>query len=408
MREAVAAIQNKVGQFASNPLIRNIVGQVESAVDLREIMDQEKIFIVNISKGRIGEENSRLLGAMIVTRIYLAAMGRINMPESERRDFYLYVDEFQNFATESFASILSEARKYHLNLTIAHQYIAQMEEEVQHAIFGNVGTMVLFRTGAEDAELFEKEFMPEFTAQDLVNLGFKNIYVKLMIDGITSRPFSAETLAPFPAPAVSNRDTLIRASRERYGTPRAMVEDRIRRFTEGNSEQSAAISEGSPAITSAPKPKDDRPMFETRCAECGTSVLVPFKPDGVRPVYCEEHMEKIKFRSKGGGGEGALKEGQRPAVQPAKKPVSLASLRSQNERREGRQPQPEQQKPRRRESPVVASGAHLGGLRKALDDALRPRESDEPTAPEHPAAASAARPAKLSPPLAPGEVIRFE
>ena len=178
MREAVAAIQNKVGQFASNPLIRNIVGQVSSAVDMREMMDREKILIINLSKGKIGEENSRLLGAMLVTKLYLAAMSRVDTPEPERRDFYLYVDEFQNFATESFANILSEARKYRLNLTVAHQYIAQMEEMVQHAIFGNVGTMVVFRVGAEDAELLEKEFMPEFMIQDLVNLGFANIYVK--------------------------------------------------------------------------------------------------------------------------------------------------------------------------------------------------------------------------------------
>ena len=152
--EASAAIQNKVGQFISNPLIRNIVGQETSSFDLRKIMDEGKILIMNLSKGKIGEENSRLLGAMLVTKIYLTAMTRVDIPrEEDRRDFYLYVDEFQNFATESFASILSEARKYRLNLTLAHQYVAQMDETVQDAVFGNVGSMISFRVGAQDAEL---------------------------------------------------------------------------------------------------------------------------------------------------------------------------------------------------------------------------------------------------------------
>ena len=170
--EASAAIQNKVGQFVSNPLIRNIIGQADSSFDIRKVMDGQKILIMNLAKGKIGEENSRLLGAMLVTKIYLTAMTRVDIPvEENRKDFYLYVDEFQNFATESFASILSEARKYRLNLILAHQYIAQMDETVQDAVFGNVGTMVCFRVGAQDAELLEKEFGPEFMALDLVYFG---------------------------------------------------------------------------------------------------------------------------------------------------------------------------------------------------------------------------------------------
>ncbi len=238
--EATAAIQNKVGQFISNPLIRNIVGQVKSKIDMREIMDEGKILIANLSKGKIGEDNSRLLGALLVTKIYLAAMSRVDIPEEERRDFYLYVDEFQNFATESFVGILSEARKYRLNLTLAHQYIAQLEEmtamgkstKVRDAVFGNVGTIIAFRVGAEDAEYLEKEFAPEFKAQDLINLAKYNIYIKLMIDGIASRPFSAETLPLPPKKESSNKEKIIRVSRERYGTLRKIVEEKIEKWAQ--------------------------------------------------------------------------------------------------------------------------------------------------------------------------------
>jgi len=187
--EATAAIQNKVGQFISAPLIRNIIGQVKSTINMREIMDQGKILILNLSKGRIGEDNSTLLGALLITKIQLAAMSRVDMPEKDRKDFFLYVDEFQNFATESFANILSEARKYRLALILAHQYIAQMDETVRDAVFGNVGTLISFRVGAEDAEYLEKEFVPEFLAQDIVNLANYNIYLKLMIDDWLVGPF---------------------------------------------------------------------------------------------------------------------------------------------------------------------------------------------------------------------------
>src|SRR3989338_1693089 len=187
--EATAAIQNKVGQFASNNVIRNILGQEKSKIDIRKIMDEGKILIVNVSKGKIGEDASRLIGAFLITKIQLAAMSRVDIPESDRRDFFLYVDEFQNFATESFASILSEARKYHLSLVMAHQYIKQMEEHVMDAVFGNVGTIVSFRVGAEDAEFLEKWFQPDFMMNDIVNLGKRNMYIKLMINGVSSKGF---------------------------------------------------------------------------------------------------------------------------------------------------------------------------------------------------------------------------
>jgi len=225
--EAVAAIQNKVGQFVSNPLVRNIVGQTYSAIDMRKIMDEKKILIINIAKGKIGEDNSALLGAIMVTKLQLAAMSRVDIPMEKRQDFYLYVDEFQNFSTESFANILSEARKYRLDLILAHQYIEQLHENVRAAIFGNVGTIICFRIGAEDAEFLEKEFLPEFTARDLVNLTKYNIYAKLMIDGIASKPFSAETLEPTEAPAESYKEVIIENSRRKYSTSRLLVEQKI-------------------------------------------------------------------------------------------------------------------------------------------------------------------------------------
>lgn len=233
--EATAAIQNKVGQFAANPLIRNIVGQPKSTFDIRRVMDGKKILIVNLSKGRLGEGNANLIGSMIITKIYLAAMSRADVGPEAVRDlppFYLYVDEFQSFANESFADILSEARKYKLSLTIAHQYIEQMSEEVRAAVFGNVGTMIAFRVGAYDAEVLEKEFAPVFTAEDMVNLGFAQIYLKLMINGVGSHPFSATTLPRPPAPVRNFAADVIRASREQFGRPRAVVEEEIRKWHE--------------------------------------------------------------------------------------------------------------------------------------------------------------------------------
>lgn len=228
--EATPAIQNKIGQFTSNPLIRNMIGQPKSTFDLRKIMDERKIVIINLSKGQVGEANANLLGSMLITKIYLAAMSRADLTERELNklpNFYLYVDEFQSFANESFADILSEARKYKLNLTIAHQYVEQMTDEVKNAVFGNVGTMITFRVGAIDADLLEKEFAPQFTAEDLVNLGFAQIYLKLMVDGVASRPFSGVTLPPIATPKKSYHDMVISKSRAQYAHARAEVEQAI-------------------------------------------------------------------------------------------------------------------------------------------------------------------------------------
>lgn len=243
--EAIAPIQNKVGQFLSSGIIRNIVGQPKSTIDLREIMDKQKILIMDLSKGKVGEDNSALLGAMIVTKLQLAAMSRTDVQEHERKDFYLYVDEFQNFATDSFATILSEARKYRLNLIVGHQYIGQLVQEkntkVRDAIFGNVGTLVVFRIGAEDAEFLVKEFEPVFTEIDIVNLPKYYILLKLMINGVASDPFSAITMAPNPAFVTNNAEKVIKVSRERYSNDVVEVEDKISRWMGADFHQENAV-----------------------------------------------------------------------------------------------------------------------------------------------------------------------
>lgn len=347
--EATAAIQNKVGQFISAPLIRNIIGQVKSLLDMREIMDKEKILILNLSKGRIGEDNSRLLGALLITKLQLAAMSRVDVPEEERKDFYLYVDEFQNFATESFVNILSEARKYRLDLILGHQYISQMEEEVRDAVFGNIGTIISFRVGAEDGEFLEKEFLPEFTVQDLVNLAKYNIYIKLMIDGVASAPFSAETLPPIPKMEKSNREKIIKASRERYSTPRDKVEDKIGRWV------------STVKLSGVPSPAASQPLYDAQCSKCGKRTKVVFPPDGKRPVYCKSCRGKIE------------REKARPEEQKTpplsldevlkKEPVSFSSFRKEQKNSSNT--------PRKRKE------VNLEELKKTLGEALKKREDKD-------------------------------
>ena len=226
-REATPAIQNKIGQFTANPLIRNIVGQPTSSFDLRKIMDEKKIFIVNLSKGRMGESNASLLGSMLTVKIYLAAMSRADEPAARMAKLpqcFFYVDEFQSMMNEAFADILSESRKYKLALTLANQYIEQMEENVRDAVFGNVGTLITFRVGPFDAETLKTVFEPTFTAEDLVGLGIGEIYLTLMIDGVGSAPFSAQTIPPIEAPNISYREDAVTHSRENYGRTREEVE----------------------------------------------------------------------------------------------------------------------------------------------------------------------------------------
>lgn len=279
--EAIAPIQNKVGQFLSTSLVRNVVGQKESTINIFDIMNKQKIFLVNVSKGRIGEDNSALLGAMLITKIQLASMERVRVPEEERKDFYLYVDEFQNFVTESFAGMLSEARKYRLNLIIVHQYVGQLITEtsskVRDSVFGNVGTMIAFRVGAADADFLEKEYEPEFTAQDIVNLPNFRIYIKLMVDSVTSRPFSAKTFPPFTLQGYKAMDAqeLIETSRRLYARPSLEVEGEIGEWSSGVSTTVSGL-------------------YLSTCSACKKETKVPFKPAPGRPIYCRDCLEKVK------------------------------------------------------------------------------------------------------------------
>ncbi len=265
LQEVISPIQNKVGQFTSNSLIRNIIGQPTSAFDVRDIMDNKKILIMNLAKGKIGEDSSALLGAMMITKIQMAAMGRADVPEAERKDFYLYVDEFQNFATDSFANILSEARKYRLSLILANQYITQLEEKVSDAVFGNCGTIVAFRVGASDAELLEKEFEPVFMMNDLINLPKYNIYLKLMIDGIAGDAFSATTLPPILIETPGIDEKVIAVTRERYASNQAEVEEKIRRWTGmlTDEEKAELLRKPAPSID-RPRETSPRPMEKPR------------------------------------------------------------------------------------------------------------------------------------------------
>ena len=349
--EAVSPIQNKVGQFLSSSLMRNIIGQVKSSIDVRKIMDEGNILIMNLSKGRIGEDNSALLGAMMITKIQLAAMSRVDISESERRDFYLYIDEFQNFSTDSFANILSEARKYRLNLIMAHQYIEQLGDVVKAAVFGNVGTLIAFRVGANDAEDLVKEFTPTFSEEDLVNLPKYEMYLRLMIDGITSNPFSAKGLPPLRSDEkTGNIEKIIEFSREKYSSPRALVEERIMKWHESEEEdrekeakekkdfpkktgqnfQTVPRPQTTQNYQTAPqvfvpicKPAMENPVviiqeknisapivktpvqekapsripagkFAAQCSNCQAVAYVSFQPDGIRPVYCPSCLSAKK------------------------------------------------------------------------------------------------------------------
>jgi len=347
--EAVSPIQNKVGQFISAPLIRNIIGQTTTSFNIRKIMDERKILIVNLSRGKIGEDASHLLGALIVTKIQLAAMSRVDIPEEERKDFYLYVDEFQHFATEAFANILSEARKYHLCLTLTHQYITQMDETVRDAIFGNVGTIVNFRVGAADAEFLEKEFLPGFNADDLVNLAKYNIYLKLMIDGVASRAFSATTLAPFPKPTKNYKKEIIEVSRNKYGINRKTIEDEIAKWSEAI--MTAAIEKDKP--------------FEAICATCKKKTRVSFEPDGVRPVYCPACLEKARAER--------TKEKEAPTPEKVEVPISPPKVEDVEKEAPGpptdplRQSDSEADRKKRKE-------VDIEGLREVLSESLEKKE----------------------------------
>ena len=228
--EAIAALVNKIGQFTTNPIIRNIIGQGKSTFNFRQAMDERKIIIMNMSKGLIGEQSATLLGALLITKIYLAAMSRENLNPEQKAvmaPMYFYVDEFQNFANDSFANILSEARKYKLALTVANQFIAQMEETIRDAVFGNMGTTITFRVGPLDAEFMERVFAPVFNGEDLQNISFGQVFLTLLIDGMASKPFSAATLGPIQPLETPQRDLVIDTSRANYARKRIEVEEKI-------------------------------------------------------------------------------------------------------------------------------------------------------------------------------------
>lgn len=270
--EASGALINKVGQFSTNPIVRNIIGQTKSTFDFRKAMDERKIIIINLSKGQIGEQNAPLLGAMLITKIYLAAMSRAELSAhviDKMAPFYFYVDEFQNFANDSFANILSEARKYKLCLTVANQYIAQMDETIRDAVFGNMGTTISFRVGPLDAEFMEKVFAPVFTMDDLQNIAFGQYYLTLQIDNMGSKPFSAQGLPPIPPLLTSMRTQVIEASRKQFARPYQEVnetitewfgynkkpEDKVIRTDVGSAENPA----GRPATVTTYKPTYSQP-----------------------------------------------------------------------------------------------------------------------------------------------------
>ena len=382
--EATAAIQNKIGQFLSASVIRNIVSQVKSTINVREIMDSNKIFIINLSKGRVGEDNSRLLGGLLVTKIQLSAMERVDTPEHLRDDFYLYVDEFQNFAVDSFASILSEARKYRLCLTMAHQYIAQLSEAVRDAVFGNVGTMVTFRVGSPDAMFMEQEFMPRFTPEDIINLPKYNVYLKLLIDGVTSMPFSAVTLPPI-AEKTHSSEKVIKVSRERYAAPREQIEEKILVWS-GMADQDVEDlykeAEKKKKAASGGGGKGGKPRHEYNCTRCDTDIVLPVELDRSRPIYCDDCITIVREEKKKGG-----KRPPKPKAgdKPKTGDKSARDDRKKDDRKktgssEKKEPRPEPPKPAETEvveKPVEEAVVGLDALRKDTKEASKEELKDE-------------------------------
>ncbi len=214
--DAIIPLVNKLGQFLADPMLRNIFGQKENKVDLEKLMNQEKIIFINLSKGRLGEENSSFFGSIFVTKIKQAGMGRANIPEKERKPLYLYVDEFHNLVTETFENLLSESRKYGICLTVAHQYLSQLLPRVQASVLGNVATIIIFRVGGDDAGALESDMAPIFKAKDMINLGKREFYIKLMINGESYDPFSAQTLSVLSPNHPSYKEEIIESSRRKY------------------------------------------------------------------------------------------------------------------------------------------------------------------------------------------------
>lgn len=382
MQEAGDAIKNKIGQFTANPLIRNIVGQPKSSFDIRKIMDEKKILIMNLSKGLVGESNANLLGSMLTTRIYLAAMSRADMGQEEMRkapNFYFYVDEFQSFANATFANILSEARKYKLNLTIAHQYIEQMEEEVRNAVFGNVGTIISFRVGPFDAEVLETIFTPKFLAPDIVNLGFAQVYLTLMIDGIGSQPFSATTLPPIKPAQISYKDVIVHHSRQQFAHPRTEVERDIYEW-HGMADLSAGVKKDTERMSVEPQPAVERtkaPLEERQThSESGNK-----EGEQRERVQAPKERSPKRPREQGSSGMNRTDKKETPRGKPKKSLEELrAVLRSISEKEvEGGAPKVEKSSDTKGDSKEKDTKQEPS-LREALASVLKQAPSEAPAA----------------------------
>ena len=282
VNESIAPVLNKVGAFTANPIIRNIIGQAKSSFDIRKIMDEGKILVVNLSKGLIGEDNAGILGAFLVTKVQLAAMSRSDIPDvADRRPFYLYVDEFQNFATDSFAVILSEARKYGLNLTVANQYVAQMTDPVRDAVFGNVGTTISFRVSADDAPVLVKQFEPTFEESDLLQLNNRHFIISMIINGEKVPAFSATTLS-IPDTPKDNFEAIIQSSRAKYARPRSEVEAEIRETIEQSEKYKKELSDSGRQEVSTPVFTHVKPSYQK----------VEQKPNLVKPSSPKEDFKR--------------------------------------------------------------------------------------------------------------------
>lgn len=336
--EAIAPILNKVGAFTANPIIRNIIGQPKSTFNIREIMDEGKILVVNLSKGLIGEDNASILGAFLVTKIQLAAMSRSDIPNvDDRRAFYLYVDEFQNFATDSFATILSEARKYGLNLTVANQYVSQMQETVRDAVFGNVGTMITFRVSADDAPILGKQFEPQFEPADLLQMHNRHFIINMVIKGEKSPAFSATTLS-IPPPQANHTEMIVDNSRRVYSRSQADIAHEIESnmsTATPSAPQSSSIAKKWP-IQGANKP---RIIIENK--QGGGAPDGPKKPGSPTPTpHSNETAEQAphkkrsrsRSRSRNKQGEGSGADSPKDTSrQTEKKTTPLAESKSRDE-----------------------------------------------------------------------------
>lgn len=288
--EVLGWFVSKFGAFLSNEMMRNIIGQTQSAFNLRQIMDEGKILFVNLSKGRTGELNSKLLGMIFVMKFQSAAMSRANIPEDQRRDFSLYVDEFQNFSTDSFSSILSEARKYRLNLIVANQFISQLTDDIRDAVFGNVGSVVSFRTGASDADFLVKQFSPTFDADDLVRLPNFNSVARVMISNVPSQPFSMTMLPRLGHENHKLAGALKRMSSLKYGKPRAQVESTIFKRLQSSTPELPTLGSSAPRAGSMGQKPVSRPSVPALPGQPGADAAA------ARPSFLDEWLEKRKAR----------------------------------------------------------------------------------------------------------------